>query len=706
MGVAFSSEHAVFVSEGTSGRVALIDLSSGERRRVFDLNVAGYRNSFSGDLVWDGTQNVLYVADQANFRIAVIDVRSRKVLASATAGRLPMAMTLSPDRRRLYVANAGMFRYRPLPIPLSFPPFGFPSAEALTGTEAPAGQSVVQIPPIGDPTVPESNSVAVINVSDPSAPKLETFVRTGASSGLQNGFGSSPSGIIATASNVYVANAGGDSVTVIDVGNNHAELEIPLRIPGMEQQRGILPIGLAYDPKTGWLLAAEAGINAVGVIDTRTAHVLGHIPAGWFPTRLVVDRGTVFVANLRGNGSRPSARSDSNIPSTISSTPEPGSVSIYPLPSAEQLPGLTKLVMQSCGFEQRPRVAPPLPPIRHVVLIAKAGLSFDEVLGDLTTVANSPVMAAPQLAHFGSAGSASGRGDILSLHGVDLTPNHHAIARRWAFSDNFYSDSNIGLGYLWLAGVYPNAWRESLARSATSGGGSNPSLSPEDVGQSGTLWHHLVAHGITIANFGSGTNGPFLTNLPMLDPPYNVTSRTYPGLNSDVSDTGRAAQFIDEIQHRYLEGGLDLPGFVYLTLPNGKPADARRPLYPYAESFIADNDEALGRIVEYLSQTKWWQETVVFVTEASVQRGTDHIDATRTLLLLAGPWVKRSHVSHTNASFPGLIKTILALLRVPPHTLFDHAAADLTDCFDSTADDTPYHAFGADRRVYNPAELR
>ena len=125
------------------------------------------------------------------------------------------------------------------------------------------------MPGLGDPNAREANSVAVIALDDPAAPKVETFVRTGLPFGAGNDGGSSPSGVVATADRVFVSNGHNDSITVIDPKTNSVTGQIEIRIPGLEKLRGVLPIGMAYDESTGWLLVAEAGINAVGVIDTR-----------------------------------------------------------------------------------------------------------------------------------------------------------------------------------------------------------------------------------------------------------------------------------------------------------------------------------------------------------------------------------------------------------------------------------------------------
>jgi YVTN family beta-propeller protein len=590
LGVAFWKEHEVFVSEGMSGRVTLVDLTSGDRRAAVDLNRNNnYRDGFSGDLALDAARNILYVADPANSRIAAVDARvppidprPHRILASVALGGPPFTMALSPDRKKVYV------------------------------------------------TEPESQSVSVIDASDPMAPKVEAVVRTG----------SGPSGVIATAGRVYVSNAADDSITVIDAGANRVETEIPIRIPGLEQLRGIQPAGLAYDEKTGWLLVAEAGINAVGVIDTRSLKVVGHIPAGWFPTRVATDRGTVYVANQRGQGTGPSVRTGrDDVVRVIGEEVTEGSVSMYPLPALADLPGYTEFVMRAAGFEARLASAPSLPPeIRHVVLIVKAGRAFDEMLGDVRRAANGPVAGAPALARYGQLGSVNGRRERLSLHDVNLSPNHHAIAERWAFSDNFYADSKLS-----------------------------------------DIWDQLKRNGVSFFNFDAS------------------------GHPSDASDTERAGRLIREINDRYVQTGADLPQFLYVYLPNdrlGKPHPDDG--YPYEESFLLDNDYALGSILEFLSGTPWWGSMAVFVTEDSAQGGADHIDAHRTVLLCAGPWAKKNYVSHTNTSFPGLLKTIFEMLHVPPRNLFDASAAGLNDCFTSAADANPYKVVPVDKRVYDP----
>ncbi|MGO9231047.1 MAG: bifunctional YncE family protein/alkaline phosphatase family protein [Bryobacteraceae bacterium] len=720
LGVALAGDRSFYLAEGESGRVALFD-SFDERQRVFNLNQGGFTDSFTGDLALDTSRGILYVADQANFRIAAIDVRTHQVVGSVRVGRLPFFLALAPDGRKLYVTNCGMFEYRGLAgapgAGLSFPPFGFPSAEALRGVEL-AG---IRVPGLGETNAREADSVAVVDVTTPAAMRVEAFVRTGLDFGGAVRGGSGPAGIVAAAGRVFVANANNDSISILDPSTSRVEAEIPIRIPGLEGLRGVIPIGLAYHEASGWLLVAEAGINAVGVIDVRQRRVIGHLPAAWFPTRVALDGDIVFVANARGHGVGP------NAPGTVVGGVLPswlyqGTVSIFPLPEREQLQAHTDAVMEMNGFRPRAQAAPPLPPIHHVVLIVKESLSYDEVLGDIAAARNGPVMGAPQLARLGSHGFADGQRLRLSIKDVNLTPNHHALASRWASSDNFYADGEASVeGHHWLAGVYPNPWVASSAEAAYGDrktfrlgdapgrlgfAGMAASVQPDDIGEAGTLWDHLAAHGVSFLNFGEGfelAGARLLTNMPMPEALFRNTARQYPGFNLAISDQQRASRFIEEIETRYGKAGAELPALLYIHLPGDYLADARpSDGYPYPESHVADNDYALGRIVEYLSGTPWWHDMAVFVTEADTHGGVDHVDAHRTVLLCAGPWAKPGYVSHRNVSFPGLLKTVFRLLQLPPLNLYDAAAADLTDCFADSSDTARYQALQEDQRVFDP----
>jgi YVTN family beta-propeller protein len=578
-GVAFSGEHAAWVAEAGSGRVALIDLTTGERRRGIDLNQLGAGNSFAGALVFDPRRELLYVADPANARVAIVEARARRVVASLVISRPPGALALSPDGRTLYIATS---------------------------------------------------SIAFADVTDAVHPKLSGSITVGGH----------PAAILAAGSRVYITDGSDDTITAIDAGSRRVEWQVPIRIAGMEGLRGVSPSGLGFDEKSGWLLVAETGLNAVGVIDTHAGKLLGHIPAGWRPTQVLIHGGDVFVANARGLHAGPPSMNE-------------GSVSVYPLPVASELVADTNYVMRANGFVAtgKQQLSPPgMPPpgIRYAVLIVKGARSFDEVLGDITQAGNGAVMGAPALAHLGSRGYADGERKRLSLQRVNITPNQNAIAQQFSFIDNFYADA-------------PDEGGDEAERRRWLEGGP--------------LWEHLSRNSIPFRKFPADRNAP-------------------------VSDTERAMKFIQTIDAEFVKPGAELPRLLYLELPNDSIASAQPERgYLYPESAAADNDNAVGLVLEFLSKTPWWKEMAVFVTEAA-SSGFDHIDPHRTVLLCAGPWTKLNFVSHVNTSFPGLLRTIFEILRVPALSLADRTAADLDDCFSAKPDYRTYQAVPEDGRIY------
>jgi DNA-binding beta-propeller fold protein YncE len=748
MGAAFDGNKIAFVSEGNSGRVRMVELATGSRHKLYDLNQDDFQDSYTGDLAFDPDRALLYVVDQANFRLVVLDIKKGRVVSSLPVGRLPFAIALSPDKRTAYVTNIGMFRYSPIPgvdrknsqvTGLPFPAFGFPSPEARDGVRLQTEHGAVDVPGLGDPNARESNSLYIVDVAEPAAPHVAGVIRTSRPFGDGIDGGSSPSGVIATADRVFVSNTHSDTVTVVDPKTRAIVGEAAIRIPGLEQLRGVMPVGMAFDETHGWLLVAEAGINAIGVIDAHDMRVLGHLPVGWFPTRVLIDRDMVYVTNAKGHGTGPNIYLPTPEANSFVDVLRRGSISVFPVPDVASLAGHTATVLEANGLRPRPGPAPAIPPeIRRVVLIVKENRTFDEVFGDLAAAGIGPVAGVPALARFGMHGFCDGGRSRLSLQDIAVTPNHHALARGWAFSDNFYADSEVSVdGHHWLVDAVPDVWTESSLMASYAGGKdfrfpttapgrllyaeSNSSVHPEEQPEGGTIWHHLERHGISFFNFGEGfelagnqeepgekpSGARFLTNVPMPAPLYRNTSRNYPGFNTNIPDQFRADQFIREMREKYEDGGQPLPQFLFIHLPNDHMAETRPgDGYPFHASFVADNDHALGRIVEYLSNSPWWKEMAVFITEDDAQGGRDHIDSHRTLLVAVGPYVKRQYVSHVHASFPGLLKTVFRILGVPPLNLYDATASDLADCFTSSADLTAFHALPIDKRLFDPATAR
>ncbi len=752
-GLAFEGERNLWAAEGDSGKIRLVDVQSGQRRKVVDLNGGPFQNSYSGDLVYDPQRQIVWVLDQANFRLCGVDAKTGTLLSSVAVGRMPFAVAISPDGKTGYVTNTGTFRYHVLAgadakdlkrTGIPFPAFGFPSKQALDGTVSKSEAVDVAVPGLGDPNVPESNSVSIIDLSDPLQPVLRKFVKTGRPYSASSAGGAAPSGVVATAEHVFVSNAHDDSITVLRPDGN-IEKEIQLQIPSMERLRGIMPAGMAFDPVTKWLLVAEAGINAVGVVDVEKGSLLGHLPVGWMPVRVAVSEGQVVVSNARGKGAGPHVKTLPALSATQMPLLRGGSVSIFKLPAATELTTFTARVFTSNGFVPKYEPRPPLPAgIKHVMVIVKENRTFDEVLGDMPRTGGKDVAGFPQMAVLGMKATARGRANRdapmtqFSLKDVPVTPNHHAIAAQFAFSDNFYADSDVSVdGHHWIVGSYPDLFTESSLLASYGGNrkfalddkapgrlqfpGSDSSVHTDEQPEAGTLWHHLERNKISFRNYGEGfelaglsedkdlepTGARFGTNVAMPDPLFRNTSRTYPGFNMKIPDQYRVDRFLEDMEARYGSGKEPLPQFLFMHLPNDH-MDQPRPDdgYPYDLSYVADNDLALGRVLEYLSHKPWWKDMAVFVTEDDAQGGYDHVDFHRTVLLAAGPWVKRNYVSHTNVSFPGLLKTVFELLRIPPLNLMDASAPDLRDLFAAKPDEAPYKALPPDLRVFDPAKAR
>ncbi len=811
MGLAISPDgDTLYVGGGQEAAVVLFDLASGERIGEIDADVAfggrDYEDSYVGDLVLSRDGKTLYAVDQTNFRVVVADTGTRQIVASVGVGRYPFGLTLTPDGRRLYVANVGMFEYSRLKIvdraagpPYfgpSFPVAAFGSKESRDGVEVEGYRS----PGLGDPNVPESFSVWGIDVSAPAAAHVVSKVKTGILVGEKvEEFpaigGSSPNSLVSTDELVFVSNGNNDTVSVIDTTSHTVVADIVLTLderlgnvapeahrstlepeahrstlepeahrstlePEAHRStlepvarrstlRGQIPFGLALSPDAKRLYVAEAGINAVAVVDLPSYEVLGHLPVGWFPSKLAVtpDGRKLVVANAKGWGSGPNGGSDFSVGEVGSFIGNLmyGFVSVVDVPADEDLPAETARVVAN-NFRLRTaddkafadRRENPIPlysgekpsPIEHLVFITKQNRTYDEIFGQLAGARGDP-----SLARFGENVTVSNLDGTVTLADVDVMPNHLALARRFAISDNFYCDSDVTAdGHRWLVGVYPNEWVETYV-AAAYGGGRNvitrpttapgalalggASISPEDYNEAGSIWDHFDRFGIDFFNFGLGfsfaggarlqdfkyTGARFTVNYPMPAPLYQRTSRKFATYSMAIPDQFRVEMFIEELEERFLGEGKTFPQVLTVMLANDhgwheRPDDG----YPFNESYMADNDLALGRVVEFLSHTPYWDKMAIVVTEDDAQGGVDSIDAHRSVLMVISPWAKRGYVSNVHTSFGSLMKTFWHILGVPYLNQYDAGATDLADFFTAEPDTAPYNAIALDPRLFDPAK--
>ena len=647
-GLVLNGDGSAWVSEGDSGRVVEIGLSSGSKKSAVSLNSES-TGSFTAALAYDSARNLLIALDQAKSRATLIDVKRGVVVASAKTGPLPSALALSGDGKRLYVASAG------------------------------------------DGEKPSTSSLSIIDLGSPAEPRVIAEVPLAS----DEPGGAVPAGIAVNGDEVYVSLSHADAIAIVNGSSGKVTGQIQLRIPGLESYRGITPLGLAFDPKSGRLLVAEAGINAVAVIDPTSQKVVGRLPVGWFPTSIAVRGGQIYVASARGRGTGPSSPSqqihmvgggESLSFEMDTAVLRRGNVSAFGMPEDKDLAHQTDLVMQANGFVSKN--APqerPSSPVRFVVLVVKGNRSFDEILGDVDRAGDKVVLSEPTYARYGGNGYVSGGKQRFSLN-IDVTPNHHEIARRWSFADNFYADSDYApAGLSWLSGRRPDQWSEAtlLYREAGNKAPARSPISGAAAQEGQELWRHLASHGIDFRTFGEGPS------------------------DLGIPDQRRADEFIAAIRKDYLEAGKPLPRFLWVTLPGDATAVARPDDgYPYEASHVADNDLALGRIVEFLSRTPWWKEMALFAIDTGAEGGADHVDSHRTVLLGAGPWFRSNYVSHTNSSVPALLRTIFRLFDVPPINLYDATAGDLMDMFGAVPDFTAYDVKPEDSRLFDPAKLK
>ncbi|MBO0860644.1 MAG: PD40 domain-containing protein [Chloracidobacterium sp.] len=748
MGVAFSPDgKRLYFGSANDGMIKVLDLE--KRQIVSSINVNDERNSdsFIGDFALSRDGRMLYALDQFNFRMVEVDLSAGNVTRSVRVGRHPFGIGLSADGRSAWVTNVGMFEYPLIPgvtqqnLPtagLKFPAYGFPSREMEEGVMAEG----IHVPGLGSPNHPDAMSLFKVDLA---SGKVEQRIKTGylvgsKRDGVVTVGGSSPGSVAVGERGVYVANATNDTITIVNPTTGVVEGEIKLEAPGLEHLRGVLPFTVALAPDESRLYVACAGLNAVAVIDLARRRVAGYAPAGWFTSLVALsnDGRTVYAASAKGFGSGPNGGANFVDPGRGRHPGDimQGTLQILPSPDEKTLAAATDTVIRNTYIKHliSSKSLTTLPfanspadgPIRHIIFVVKENRTFDQVFGQRSNVRGDPTNATLGL----KISVASDDGVRRIDEPVDVSPNHHALADAFAMSDNFYCDSDqSNTGHRWVVGVYPNEWTEVNARSriqampfsAAPGrrnvAGSAGTVLPEDYNEAGALWEHLSRHGVSFFNFGFGTEMPenierqihketgnrFAVSYPLPKPLFDRTSRNFPTFNMAIPDQYRIDMFEQELHDRWLSGREPFPQLITMVLPQDHltdphPADG----YPFRESYMADNDLALGRLVQTISGTPWWKDTLIIVTEDDPQGGRDHVDAHRSALMFISPHVKKGYVTHTLANFGSVMRLIFVLLRMPPLNQFDGAATLLTDMFAEKPDLTPYRARAVDRRLFDP----
>ena len=656
------------------------------------------------------SKRLAVVALTFNDEAAVIDLDSRTVLYNVRTGVAPFGTAVSRNSSVAWISNWGG----------RFPKPGEQSA--ATGPEPNADQVLVDARGVAS-----SGTVSRIDL-------LTGKVIATIAVGLH------PSGLAwdERHQRLYVANSNSDSISVVDTTTNQLAETVALQ-PFRKKVAGITPESAALSPDDETLYVACAGINAVAVIDLRGQHskVAGFIPTGWYPDDLAVSPNGKFIAvstllgvgagwnspNLLARERRDGMKPELNIHRRYVHA-DRGTVHIIAVPDQDELSRYSIAVAEDnhmslpsdflSAADARKRIpyaaAMPVPArpgepstIDHVVYVIKENRSYDQ--------------------YFGSLGK--GNGDpSLDLYEENVIPNQRRLARDYVLLDNFYANGgNSADGHQWLTQAAETDyayWPGYNGRSYPKNGDD-----PLAFAGSGFLWDHLAAHHKTFADFGeyvgemggkngdlraqlleqyragSDFTGAFSTKAPIARLNQFLIP-DYPAYGLKVPDVVRARIFLRHLKD--WEGAGAMPNLVMVQLPSDH-TEGTTPGFSTPNACLADNDLAVGQIVEGISHSKFWKSTLILIVEDDAQDGLDHVDGHRTVALAISPYIRREAIDSSFYSQVSMVKTIELILGLPPLSIFDLIANDMRQSFQSTPDLTPYQAIVPAQSIYdrNPA---
>ncbi|MBB6050227.1 bifunctional YncE family protein/alkaline phosphatase family protein [Armatimonas rosea] len=525
---------------------------------------------------------------------------------------------------------------------------------------------------------------------------------------------------------LLVANAGSDTVSVIDIINDTVTKTILLRPAEARGIPGVTPMGMTVAPPAptrggaSLLYVACADLNAVAVVDLTSGNLRGYLPAGWYPTAVALTEGGLLVANAKGVN----ARNPNGKPAEIAKGVQPqyiqniieGTVSRIASPMATKQ--TTGQVLTNNALSQA-RATLKNPGIEHVIYIVKENRTYDQVLGDL----------------------GKGNGDpSLTLFGREVTPNLHALAERFVLLDNFYCAAEVS-GDGWNYSVSGMA-SEYVARNVpygytgktrpydyegTNNGGVPDRLGVRDVATApgGYLWDKAIEKKVSLRNFGMFTDSltaPRTTaeegttderTVPVKNALLGVTSDEFRVYDTSYADSEAWVKHglapapkqkpvygkkgdksrISAWRREYSEllATNKMPKLMLVRLGRdhtaGTAAGQSSP-----RAMVADNDYAVGQLVETVSHSPLWKKTAIFILEDDAQNGYDHVDAHRSIGFVISPFVPKA--SHDSRFFntDSVLRTMELLLGLNPMTLYDATAPALTVFGARPDNDAPYTA--------------
>ena len=657
-----------------------------------DPAYADQGHSYPGTIVLSRDNRRAYVVNEIAGTVSAIDTATRTLSGPAQqVGFFPFGAALAGDR--LLVTDEGLMRYAALAQPAVTPPFRSVAADPQHASAL----SFVGIAPDGDLSALPQDAPPFANAALPLDP---------APDGVRIVGGAHPTAVVTTPDGAYafVAMTNVDRVATISLRGT------PRAIGGTELRLfdkgpyGTQPSALALSKDGSRLYVALAGLDAVAVIDARDPahlHRLGLIPTGWYPTALALadnDR-TLYVVNTKGYGhdagytGEPAIFGDSN---AVWSTLQKVDL------SAAQLKSTT---MTALANTRRVIPKPPVYPkgITHVVVILQENKTFDSMLGDLGAPYGDPA---------------------LTSFGESITPNLHALARRYGLATNLFADAEESdAGHQFFAGGMATLYSE---RTLFAKGGRAPLVNknedPEDYPRLGYVFNALARRHIPFRDYGDlirlsgydegqakdpkaddpqfvdmsdrdaptqGLGGLYSLNVPAPAVLDGHVDLNFPGWNLRIRDERRAKEFIRD--YGALVAQNRQPRYTYIWLP-ADHGGAGANIPPIPEE-VADGDRALGMIVQYLSHLPSWKQTALFVMPDDAQASRDHVDEYRTYAVVAGPYVKRHYIGAHHLSTVSVLKTSEQILGLETLSLGDLLATDMSDFFTpSGGDAAPYDA--------------
>jgi YVTN family beta-propeller protein len=593
----------------------------------------------------------------------------------------------------------------------------------------PFGVAAVTAGPNADRKVyVSSEQDGTISVVDPTAQRVSRKIATGAS----------PTCLLLdrSAARLFVANSGSDTVSIVSTDRDSVQKTVLLRPATARDLPAATPLGLALSPDEKTLYVALGDMNAVAVVDVEKATVSGYIPVGWYPTAVVAsaDGRRLFVANAKGVAERnPNGKPVERLkgrPQYIQSIIE-GTVSTVDLAAATaDLPSLTDQVVANNRIVRDPvaaaRSALKNPGIDHVVYVIKENRTYDQVLGDL-----------PQ-----------GNGDPeLTLFGREVTPNLHALAERFVLLDNFYCAAEVsGDGWNWSTQGMAN---EYDARNVVYGytgknrpydyEGSNRGVPVDlfgirDVARApgGYIWDNCARHKVSFRNYGFFTDD---FDLPRESPEFGT--RGLKNAPSKKALTDRTCLDFRQFDMNFADSeawvkhGLapapkqmakygshddpsrittwrrefdayvkdrNLPRFLMVRLPRDHTAGTTAGIHS-PRAMAADNDYAVGQLVEAISRSPYWKSTAIFIVEDDAQNGHDHVDAHRSIAFVISPFVRRATKDSRFYNTASVLHTMENLLGLPPMNLYDATAPVLAVFADRPENEAPFEAILPDKAI-------